>query len=38
MDHGLETPEERIAAGKQGKGILSIKAYHEAGKVIIQIG
>ena len=37
MDHGLEPPDERIAAGKNGKGTLSIKAYHEAGKVIIQI-
>ncbi|MCH2205224.1 MAG: chemotaxis protein CheA [Lentisphaerales bacterium] len=37
MDHGLETAAERVATGKEGTGTLSIKAYHEAGKVIIQI-
>ena len=37
LDHGLETPERRRAAGKSPVGNLSIKAYHEAGKVIIEI-
>ncbi|MCM8529446.1 MAG: hybrid sensor histidine kinase/response regulator [Lentisphaeraceae bacterium] len=37
MDHGLETPEERQAAGKAAQGNLEIKAYHETGKVIIEI-
>ena len=37
MDHGLETPEERLAAGKNAEGKLEIKAYHETGKVIIAI-
>lgn len=37
MDHGLETPEERQSAGKNETGKLEIKAYHETGKVIIEI-
>ena len=37
MDHGLETPAERKAAGKPESGRLEIKAYHETGKVIIEI-
>jgi two-component system chemotaxis sensor kinase CheA len=37
-DHGIETPEERISMGKPASGRISIKAYHEAGRVNIEIG
>ena len=37
MDHGFEMPDERQANGKPRKGTLLIKAYHEAGKVVIDI-
>lgn len=37
MDHGLETPEVRSAAGKSPVGVLHVKAYHEAGQVNIEI-
>jgi two-component system chemotaxis sensor kinase CheA len=37
VDHGIETPEERVAAGKDRKGILFISAYHESGQVHIDI-
>lgn len=37
LDHGLEPPAERRAAGKAETGTLSIKAYHEAGQVVIEI-
>ena len=37
LDHGLEPPGERRAAGKGETGTLSIKAYHEAGQVVIEI-
>ena len=37
MDHGFEMPDERVANGKPSKGTLLIKAYHEAGKVVIDI-
>jgi len=37
LDHGLEGPAERLANGKGEQGTLSIKAFHEAGKVVILI-
>ena len=37
VDHGVETPEERKAAGKEEKGLLSISAYNEGNNVIIEI-
>lgn len=36
-DHGIETPAERIAAGKPEMGRIHLKAYHEGGHIIIQI-
>ncbi len=37
IDHGIESPEERLAAGKPTEGRLILHASHEGGKVIIQI-
>lgn len=37
MDHGLETPEERRAAGKPGTGTLVLSAIHEGNQIIISI-
>lgn len=37
LDHGLELPEVREKNGKSANGLLSIKAYHEGGQVIIEI-
>ena len=37
LDHGLETPEERKAAGKPEEGILEIKATSQGDKVFITI-
>ena len=36
-DHGLETPEERIAAGKPEEGTIRLRAYHEGGQVNIEV-
>ncbi len=36
-DHGLETPEQRIAAGKPEKGTIRLSAWHEGGHIIIEI-
>ncbi|MDE2515098.1 MAG: chemotaxis protein CheW [Rhodospirillales bacterium] len=36
-DHGLETPTERRAAGKNEIGRITLNAYHEGGHIIIQI-
>ena len=35
--HGIESPEERLKAGKPKSGHISIAAYHEAGRVNIKI-
>ena len=36
-DHGIESPEERIAKGKSEVGNVEIKAYHEGGQVFIEV-
>jgi two-component system chemotaxis sensor kinase CheA len=37
MDHGLESPEERLAAGKSRCGTLVLAAVHEGNQIIISI-
>ncbi len=37
VDHGIESPPERLAAGKNETGLLRLRAYHEGGQVIIEI-
>ncbi|MEO8369922.1 MAG: chemotaxis protein CheA, partial [Candidatus Solibacter sp.] len=37
LDHGLESPAERIAAGKRPNARLLLKANHQAGQVVIEI-
>ncbi len=37
IDHALETPEEREAAGKPRAGLILLKAYHQEGNVFIEI-
>lgn len=37
-DHGLETPAERRAAGKPETGRITLKAFHEGGHIIIEVG
>jgi two-component system, chemotaxis family, sensor kinase CheA len=37
IDHGIETPEIRIANGKAAKGILSLKAFYSGSSVVIEI-
>lgn len=36
-DHGLETIEERAAAGKSTVGTITVKSFHEGGQVIVEI-
>ena len=36
-DHGIEKPEERIAAGKPAAGTVRVSAAHEAGQITIEI-
>lgn len=37
LDHGIETPEKRLAAGKPAEGLLRLTARHEGANVIIEI-
>jgi len=37
-DHGIESPEVRLRAGKLAQGFLTLRAYHEGGQVNIEIG
>jgi two-component system, chemotaxis family, sensor kinase CheA len=36
-DHGVETPEERIAAGKSPTARIKLAAYHQGGQIVIEI-
>ena len=37
-DHGIETPIDRVMAGKPETGTVTLSAYHEGGHIIIEIG
>ena len=37
MDHGIESAEERQAAGKPAQGQLRLNAYHESGSIVIEV-
>ncbi|KGX88618.1 chemotaxis protein CheA [Pontibacillus marinus] len=37
LDHGIETPEERVAQGKPEEGTLHLKAYQSGNHVFIEI-
>jgi len=37
VDHGIEGPEKRKAAGKSDTGTLLLRAYHEGGQVNIEV-
>lgn len=37
LDHGLETPEDRIAAGKTAKGTLELSAFNEGDNILIKV-
>ncbi len=37
VDHGVETPQQREAAGKAGKGRIDLRAYPDAGTIVIEI-
>ncbi|MHB8623689.1 MAG: chemotaxis protein CheA [Sulfuricaulis sp.] len=37
LGHGIESPAERVAAGKPEKGTIELKAYQKGGNVVIEI-
>lgn len=36
-DHGIETPQERVAAGKPAQGVITVNARHSGGALILTI-
>ncbi|HEX8964629.1 MAG TPA: chemotaxis protein CheW, partial [Rhodocyclaceae bacterium] len=38
LDHGIEMPDAREARGKQPAGTITLKAYHQSGNVVIEVG
>ncbi len=37
VDHGIESPEERVRAGKPAQAHVTLKAGHQAGHIVIQV-
>jgi two-component system chemotaxis sensor kinase CheA len=38
LDHGIETPEARRAAGKPETGTITLRASHQGGNIVIEVG
>ncbi len=36
-DHGIESPEARIAAGKPAQGVITLNAFHRGNRIVIQV-
>ena len=36
-DHGIESPAERLAAGKPAGGTITLRAYHQGGFVVVEV-
>ncbi|MFF5296836.1 chemotaxis protein CheA [Paractinoplanes globisporus] len=37
LDHGIESPSDRVEAGKPAQGQLRLNAYHDAGNIVIEV-
>ncbi|WP_339524500.1 chemotaxis protein CheA [Pseudomonas sp. EA_35y_Pfl2_R111] len=37
IDHGIESAEQRLAAGKPAEGHLRLNAFHESGMIVIEV-
>ncbi len=37
LDHGIEMPEKRIAAGKSPTGTITLNAFHQGGNIVIEV-
>lgn len=37
VDHGIETPDDRLASGKAGGGTIVLSAVHQSGSVLIKV-
>jgi two-component system, chemotaxis family, sensor kinase CheA len=37
IDHGLESPEKRVAAGKPAEGVVRLTALHRSGRIVLEV-
>ncbi|MBT2338859.1 MULTISPECIES: hybrid sensor histidine kinase/response regulator [Pseudomonas] len=37
VDHGIETPEQRLSAGKPAEGLIRLRASHQAGLLVLEL-
>ncbi|MDB6048241.1 MAG: chemotaxis protein CheA [Pseudomonas sp.] len=37
VDHGIESPERRLLAGKAAEGVIRLKASHQAGMLVLEV-
>ncbi len=37
LDHGLESPDERLSCGKTRKGTITLRAFHQGGVIVIEV-
>jgi len=37
LDHGLESPAERLAAGKPPQGTLELRDYHQGSSIVVEV-
>jgi two-component system, chemotaxis family, sensor kinase CheA len=37
VDHGIEMPHVRTAAGKPAAGVVSLEAYHKGGNIVVEV-
>ena len=38
VDHGIESPQERVQAGKAAQGTVRLAAYHQGNQIVIEVG
>lgn len=38
LDHGIEMPDVRVAAGKRAVGTITLRAAHQSGNIVIEVG
>jgi two-component system chemotaxis sensor kinase CheA len=37
LDHGIESPDERVARGKDPQGTITLRAAHQGGNIVIEV-
>ena len=37
VDHGIEMPQARVAAGKPSCGVITLEAYHKGGNIVVDV-